>query len=122
MISAHADQPTLVIEAGRAERHYWRDLWRYRELLPVNHAENIVSLGETMTPLLAAPRLAKAMGVKQLLIKDEGRLPSGSFKARGMALAISKAKELGVRRVAVPTAGNAGGAMAACKASKASTV
>lgn len=89
------------------------DLWRYRELLPVSNAANIVSLGETMTPLLPAPRLAKAMGVKHLMIKDEGRLPTGSFKARGMALAISKAKELGVKRVAVPTAGNAGGAMAA---------
>ncbi|MSQ52927.1 MAG: threonine synthase [Betaproteobacteria bacterium] len=90
-----------------------RDLWRYRELLPVDETANIVSLGETMTPLLPAPRLAAAMGVKNLLIKDEGRLPTGSFKARGMALAISKAKELGVKRVAVPTAGNAGGAMAA---------
>ncbi len=89
------------------------DLWRYRELLPVEETANIVSLGETMTPLLSAPRLGKAMGVRNLMIKDESRLPTGSFKARGMTMAISRAKELGVKRVAVPTAGNAGGAMAA---------
>ncbi|MFM9968141.1 MAG: threonine synthase [Burkholderiales bacterium] len=89
------------------------DLWRYRELLPVEDEANVVSLGETMTPLLPAPRLAAAMGVKNLVIKDEGRLPTGSFKARGMALAVSRAKELGVKKLAVPTAGNAGGAMAA---------
>jgi threonine synthase len=73
----------------------------------------VVSLGETMTPLLRAQKLAAEFGVEQLWIKDESRLPTGSFKARGMALAISKAKEFGVKRVACPTAGNAGGAMAA---------
>jgi threonine synthase len=88
-------------------------LWRYRELLPVEREENVVSLGETMTPVLTTPRLAAAMGVETLLVKDESRLPTGSFKARGMALAISKAKELGITTVAAPTAGNAGGAMAA---------
>ncbi len=88
-------------------------LWRYRELLPVRDAASIITLGETVTPLLSAPRLAASFGVRELLVKDESRLPTGSFKARGMALAISKANELGIRRVAAPTAGNAGGAMAA---------
>ncbi len=88
-------------------------MWRYRELLPVRNAENIVSLGETMSPMVTAPTLGARFGVSQLLVKDESRLPTGSFKSRGMTMAISKAKELGVKRVAVPTAGNAGGAMAA---------
>lgn len=89
------------------------NLWRYRELLPLREDANIVSLDETMTPLLAVPRLGAHFGVERLLVKDESRLPTGSFKARGMALAISMAKELGITRVAVPTAGNAGGALAA---------
>jgi threonine synthase len=88
-------------------------LWRYRELLPVEREQSLVSLGETMTPLVECPRLAAACGVARLLVKDESRLPTGSFKARGMALAVSMAKELGVTRVALPTAGNAGGALAA---------
>jgi threonine synthase len=88
------------------------DLWRYRELLPVRDPARIVSLGETMTPLLEAPGLATHFGLSNLWIKDESRLPTGSFKARGMALAISKAHEFGITRVACPTAGNAGGAMA----------
>jgi threonine synthase len=88
-------------------------LWRYAELLPMRDDANIISLGETMTPLLETPRLAAHFGVRHLAIKDESRLPTGSFKARGMALAISKAHEFGLQRVAVPTAGNAGGAMAA---------
>ena len=89
------------------------NLWRYRELLPVRDPANVVSLDETMTPLLAVPRLAAHFGVHDLRIKDESRLPTGSFKARGMALAVSKAKEFGLTRLAVPTAGNAGGALAA---------
>jgi threonine synthase len=88
-------------------------LWRYRELLPVESEANEVSLGESMTPLVACPRLAHEIGLERLWIKDESRLPTGSFKARGLALAVSRAKELGVRRVAIPTAGNAGGALAA---------
>jgi threonine synthase len=88
-------------------------MWRYRELLPIFEDANIVSLGETTTPIVAAPRLAAALGVDEILVKDESRLPTGSFKARGMAMAISKARQFGVRRVAAPTAGNAGGAMAA---------
>src|SRR5947207_9655902 len=85
-------------------------LWRYRELLPVRHPENVVSLGEVVTPLIGLPRLAKS---GELLVKDEGRLPTGSFKARGLALAVSMAKELGVRAMAMPSNGNAGAAMAA---------
>lgn len=87
------------------------DLWRYREFLPVRRTTNIVSLGEVMTPLIAAPRLQAGAG--PLFIKDEGRLPTGSFKARGLCLAVSMAKELGLSRLALPTNGNAGAAMAA---------
>lgn len=88
--------------------------WRYRELLPVRKTENIVSLGEVMTPLLTLPRLAKALGVSgDIIVKDEGRLPTGSFKARGLALAVCMAKELGVKKMAMPTNGNAGAALAA---------
>ncbi|HEX4160282.1 MAG TPA: threonine synthase [Rhizomicrobium sp.] len=85
------------------------DLWRYRELLPVRSAENIVSLGENMTPLI---RIRGGRG-GELLVKDEGRLPTGSFKARGIALAVSMAKEFGITHVAMPTNGNAGAALAA---------
>jgi len=88
-------------------------MWRYRELLPVEDLANIVSLTETMTPLVSTPRLASTFGIDEILVKDESRLPTGSFKARGMAMAITKANEFGIRRVAAPTAGNAGGAMAA---------
>ena len=89
------------------------DLWRYRELLPYADAANVVSLGETATPILSASRLGSELGLANLQIKDESRLPTGSFKARGMAMAITMANEFGIRRVACPTAGNAGGAMAA---------
>jgi threonine synthase len=89
------------------------DLWRYREFLPVRKAENIVSLGEPRTPLQSAPRIQKALGGGPLFVKDEGRLPTGSFKARGLALAVSMAKELGLKKLAIPTNGNAGAAMAA---------
>lgn len=89
------------------------DLWRYREFLPVRRAANIVSLGECMTPISDAPRTAQSIGAGEILVKDEGRLPTGSFKARGMAAAVSMAKELGVRRMAMPSAGNAGAALAA---------
>src|ERR671926_1884291 len=77
-----------------------RDLWRYRELLPVRETTNIVSLGEPSTPVVAMPRLAERLGVAELLIKDEGRLPTGSFKARGLCMAVSMAKALGVRHMA----------------------
>jgi threonine synthase len=89
-------------------------LWRYREVLPVANDKNIVSFGEGWTPLLKAERLAATLPLKiDLFIKDEGQNPTQSFKARGMAAAISMAKELGVKKVAVPSAGNAAGAMAA---------
>ncbi len=88
-----------------------QNLWRYRELLPVRHAEDIVSLGEIATPLVPLPRLAPGDG--ELLVKDEARLPTGSFKARGLALAVAMAKEFGVKVMAMPTNGNAGAAMAA---------
>ena len=89
------------------------DLWRYRELLPVDDDENIVSLGEGFTPLLQATRLGAQLGFSQLYIKDEGQNPTQSFKARGMAAAVSMAKELGATKLAVPSAGNAAGALAA---------
>ena len=89
------------------------DLWRYREFLPVRKPANIVSLGEAMTPLVALPRLARRLGADEILVKDEGRLPTGSFKARGLCLAVCMAKELGVTRLAMPTNGNAGAALAA---------
>jgi threonine synthase len=88
-------------------------IWRYLEMLPMQDPANIVSLTETITPIMETKRLAAEFGVKTLMVKDESRLPTGSFKARGMAMAISKANEFGIKKVAVPTAGNAGGAMAA---------
>jgi threonine synthase len=88
-------------------------LWRYREVLPVINDENIVTLGEGWTPLIHAKRLGEQLGMPKLFIKDESPNPTGSFKARGLGVAISMAKELGVKKVAIPTAGNAGGAMAA---------
>ncbi len=86
------------------------DLWRYHELLPVREAGHVVSLGEGMTPLLPMPRLGKALGVPRLLMKDEGLIPTGTFKARGAAVGVSRAAELGVTGVALPTNGNAGAA------------
>jgi len=90
-----------------------RDLWRYRELLPVRRAADIVSLGEPVTPILELPRLAKTLAAGNILVKDESRLPTGSFKARGLALAVSMAKALGVKHMAMPTNGNAGAALSA---------
>jgi len=88
-------------------------LWRWHELLPVPAAEHIVSLGEVETPLLALANSERPPGLRAPLVKDEGRLPTGSFKARGLCLAVSMAKRHGVRRLAIPTNGNAGAAMAA---------
>ena len=89
-------------------------LWRYRELLPVRRPENVLLLGEVMTPLVPLSRIAASLTKGgEILVKDEGRLPTGSFKARGLALAVSMAKELGVGTMAMPTNGNAGAAMAA---------
>ena len=88
------------------------DLWRYRELLPVKDAANIVSLGEGMTPLLSLPRLGAKLDMPGLYLKDEGIIPTGTFKARGAAVGVSRAKELGVKTLAMPTNGNAGAAWA----------
>jgi threonine synthase len=86
------------------------DLWRYHELLPVRSAGHVVSLGEGMTPLLALPTLGRELGVPRLLMKDEGLIPTGTFKARGAAVGVSRAAELGVSAIAMPTNGNAGAA------------
>ena len=96
--------PRAMVEARAT------DLWRWRELLPVRHTANIVSLGEIETPLIPIP---KSSGGSNVLVKDEGRLPTGSFKARGLVMAVAMAKELGVTRIAMPTNGNAGAALAA---------
>ena len=107
------------LEAARREvdrdalKHGSRGMWRWHDLLPVFEPRNRVSLGEGDTPLLRLPRLGSQLGLPNLYLKDESLNPTGSFKARGLAAAISKAKELGVKKVIIPTAGNAGGAMAA---------
>jgi threonine synthase len=88
-------------------------LWRYRELLPLQDDANLVSLGEGFTPLLEAKALARATGLSRLWIKDEAQNPTGSFKDRGLSLAVSRAKELGVKKAAIPSAGNAGGSLSA---------
>lgn len=100
-LAAHLDRDAL-------ERRD-TDLWRWRELLPVRQTRDIVSLGEIETPLVPLPRAGGA----NVLVKDEGRLPTGSFKARGLVMAVSMAKALGVTRIAMPTNGNAGAALAA---------
>ena len=89
------------------------DLWRYLELLPVKNEENVVSLGEGMTPLLSLKNLGPELGLSNLHMKDEGLIPTGTFKARGAAVGASRAKELGIKVLAMPTNGNAGGAWAA---------
>jgi threonine synthase len=89
------------------------DLWRYRELLPVRRIADIVSLGEAMTPLLPLPKIAAKLRGGEILVKDEGRLPTGSFKARGLVMAVSMAKAFGIKHMAMPTNGNAGAALAA---------
>jgi threonine synthase len=120
--SMHKDRPLwvrydLAAIAKVFKKEMLRDrgpsLWRYRELLPVADDNAIVTLGEGMTPLLPCPRLGAKFGLNDVWVKDESQLPTGSFKSRGQAMAISMCKQFGIRRVAVPTAGNAGGAMAA---------
>jgi threonine synthase len=114
--------PLLTIyNLKKARQHVDRDqiwqrskgMWRWAELLPVQQPENRIYLGEGDTPLLRLARFEKLLGLQNLFLKDESSNPTGSFKARGLAAAISKAKELGVQKVIIPTAGNAGGAMAA---------
>src|ERR1700746_1653718 len=102
---------TALSKAALAERP--PDLWRYRELLPVRRAADIVSLGEVVTPLVPLRKLAAKIGGGKLMVKDEGRLPTGSFKARGLVMAVSMAKALGIKHMAIPTNGNAGAALAA---------
>ena len=89
-------------------------MWRYREMLPVRRPENVVSLGEIVTPLVGLPRIARSIAPGgEILVKDEGRLPTGSFKARGLVMAVSMAKSFGIKHMAMPTNGNAGAALAA---------
>ncbi|WP_410793005.1 threonine synthase [Kribbella sp. C-35] len=107
---ARYDVPSLT-KADLASRA--PDLWRYHELLPVRSPENVVTLGEGMTPLLPLPRYGAELGVDRLLMKDEGLIPTGTFKARGAAVGVSRAYEVGVRKIAMPTNGNAGSAWAA---------
>lgn len=92
-----------------------RDLsmWRYQEMLPVQHSSNICSLGEGMSPLLLSNKLNQLLQCASLYIKDEGQNPTGSFKSRGLSMAVSKAKELGITAMSIPTAGNAGSALSA---------
>lgn len=90
-----------------------KGMWRWHELLPITNPENVVFLGEGDTAILKVPNLGQELGLTNLFVKDESTNPTGSFKARGLAAAVSKAKELGVKKVIIPTAGNAGGAMAA---------
>ena len=86
------------------------DLWRYHEVLPVRDPAHVTTLGEGMTPLLPMPTYGAAIGLPRLLMKDEGLMPTGTFKARGAAVGISRARELGVRAIGMPTNGNAGAA------------
>lgn len=88
-------------------------MWRYKELLPIRNPENMISLSEGFTPLLESQKLGTSIGLKSLFFKDESGNPTGSFKARGLCMAVSRAKELGIREIALPTAGNAGGAASA---------
>ncbi|MEU4470314.1 threonine synthase [Micromonospora sp. NPDC023888] len=110
---ARYDLPA-VAKAVTPERFPLRpaDLWRYRELLPVDDPRNVTTLGEGWTPLLRAPAYGAEIGITDLMVKDEGLIPTGSFKARGAAVGVSRARELGVRRIAMPTNGNAGSAWA----------
>ncbi|MDQ4122967.1 MAG: threonine synthase [Acidobacteriota bacterium] len=121
-LCAACGKPLLVnYDLGQAARTLTREslksrvasLWRYREVLPVESDENIVSLGEGLTPLHKTERLGGKLGLSNLYIKDESLNPTASFKARGMSAAVSMAKELGVTKVAAPSAGNAAGALAA---------
>lgn len=89
------------------------NMWRYFEVMPVTAAEDIVTLGEGFTPLLQAPRLREALGLKGLWVKDEGGNPTGSFKARGISAAVTRARQLGITEIGMPTAGNAGAAASA---------
>jgi threonine synthase len=110
---ARYDLPALARTLHREDlRGREPSLWRYREFLPVRDPRHVVTLGEGWTPLVPLTRLAREWGLTRAWVKDEGQMPTGSFKARGMAVAVSRARELGAKRLAVPSAGNAGGALA----------
>ena len=114
VLYARYDLHRLRGEVDRTDLAYRPStMWRYFELMPVRQPENVVSLGEGMTPLIPAGNLGARLGCQRLFIKDEGGNPTGSFKARGISAAVSKAKELGLTRLAMPSAGNAAGALAA---------
>jgi threonine synthase len=114
VLFARYDLPSLKREVNREVFKGRRsDMWRFYEMMPVLEEGNVVSLGEGGTPLLHAKNLGRKLGLKNLYIKDEGLNPTGSFKARGISAAVSKAKEVGQTRLTMPTAGNAGGALAA---------
>jgi threonine synthase len=118
-VSACCNQPLLVEYDN--QQTFLKDelvgrensLWRYFEMLPVKDPKNIISLGEGFTPILSLKKLSNEHGYSSILMKDESYNPTGSFKARGISVAVSKAKELGLERFIIPTAGNAGGALAA---------
>ncbi len=111
---ARYDLPAIRRQVDRDSlRHRQSGMWRWHEVLPVKEPGHFVSLGEGDTALLHLPRIGQNLGLSRLFVKDESKNPTGSFKARGLAAAVSKAKELGIRKVIIPTAGNAGGAMAA---------
>src|SRR4030042_665235 len=93
--------------------HRKKGMWRWMELLPVTDTQNIVSLGEGDTPFLRLNHLGQEIGTANLFLKDEALNPTGSFKARGLSAAVSQAKELGITKLVLPSAGNAGGALAA---------
>ncbi|MBM4169394.1 MAG: threonine synthase [Ignavibacteria bacterium] len=105
-----AAQQSLRKEGFRDQRG---GLWKFAPLLPIEQEEHMISLGEVVTPLLPMVTLAKELGIAEILVKEEGYLPTGSFKARGLATGVSKAKELGVKEMCIPSAGNAAGALAA---------
>jgi threonine synthase len=114
-VCPNCGQPLLAryapVAAGSVQPRW--DLWRYADVLPLAEGERPVSLGEGLTPLIESPSLARAVGVRRLWIKDEGQNPTASFKARGMSAAVTRAKALGACGVVIPTAGNAGAAIAA---------
>jgi threonine synthase len=112
LVNYNLDSVRQHVDRDEVSRRH-RGMWRWYELLPVKNPKNIVSLGEGDTALLRLPNLGETLGLSNLFVKDESTNPTGSFKARGLAAAVSKAKELGIQKLIIPTAGNAGGALAA---------
>ncbi|HJS55754.1 MAG TPA: threonine synthase [Chitinophagaceae bacterium] len=110
LLVEYDDQATFLKDDLIGREH---NMWRYFEMLPVKDPANIISLGEGYTPILPLKKLSDKFGYTSIQLKDESHNPTGSFKARGISVAVSKAKELGIRKIIIPTAGNAGGALAA---------